>query len=163
MSVDSAFWDYLGLEPVRVQMQTREVQAPEFERRLAEQKEEIERSIREGKRAFVVIEARGVGRPSPQIRKLQAQWMSDNAELLQRNTVGIAFVITERMVRGALTAIFWMTRNPVPYTVHGSLRDALDHAAEQCTAAGLELPPGMRDDPAGLVEEALASHLRRTG
>lgn len=155
---DDCFWEFLGFDPIRVQVQTKPITVEQFHVRLQGQSELVQRRLGDGEKGFLVIDASESTRPQPEIRKLQAQWLSDNHEALQQTLVGMAFVIKERVVRGALTAIFWMTKNPVPYTVHATLEEALAHAAQACRRAGVELPPGLDDAPAQAVREALVAH-----
>jgi hypothetical protein len=77
---------------------------------------------------------------SPRIRKMQADWMKDNAMQSRVNCVGIAFVITSSIVRGALTAILWLTDMPAPYTVVSSMREAEIFCVQQLTTHGVTIP-----------------------
>ena len=50
-------------------------------------------------------------------RKLQAEWMQRRDRDLRTFCLGTAFVITNPLVRGALTAITWLSPLPMPSTV----------------------------------------------
>jgi hypothetical protein len=66
--------------------------------------------------ALVVDASRAATIDSAQ-RKLQAEWMLQHDRELRTFCVGIAFVITNPLVRGALTAISWLSPMPMPTTV----------------------------------------------
>lgn len=154
-----AHWDYDGFDPLQVQVHLRGMTADELRVQLEAQTENLRLSVQQGSRYFIIIDARAGMRAPPDVRKVQADWLAAHADLLRASCIGMAFVIRERVVRGALTAIFWVTRNPVPYTVHPSLEAAFEHAKRACADADLELPATVDDDPAAQVERALAQAL----
>lgn len=70
-------------------------------------------------------------------RKILSEWMAQDFDLLRSCSLGVSFVIDSGLVRGALTAVFWLSRLPSPYRVHATLEEALRVAIEQVEAAGL--------------------------
>lgn len=72
--------------------------------------------------------------------KAHAAWIRVNQERLGRYNVGIAFVISSALVRGALAAILWLQPMPSPHTVVPSFDEALLWAMAQAQASGLVLP-----------------------
>ena len=70
-------------------------------------------------------------------RKRQAEWIESNREDLRRYTKGTAFVINNPLMRGALTAIFWLTRYETPYVVVATLEAAEEWALNRLAEAGL--------------------------
>ena len=64
-------------------------------------------------------------------------------------------------MRGALTAIFWVSRPPVPYRVFATLEEAIAHGVARCDAAKVEVPAAARERAADRVENALARYLAR--
>jgi hypothetical protein len=158
----SPYWDYTELEPIRIQFQVERVSEATLREHLDGQTEELQRSVQVGRRAYLIIAAQGELRPPPEVRKLQAEWMEEHRDLIARNSLGIGFVIDNPLVRGALTAIFWVTRPPVPYKVHPTIAEALAHAVQVCQAEGLELPDeALRPDAAQRAELALARAMSR--
>ena len=161
MASTMAFWDYNELDPIRVQIQLRQIEPDELREYLVHQTEDMRRSAMGGGKAFLVIEARAGLRPPPEIRKMQAEWLEQNQEYMKRSVLGIAFVIDNKLVRGALTAIFWVSRPPVPYRVFATLEEAIAHGVARCDAAKVEVPAAARERAADRVENALARYLAR--
>jgi hypothetical protein len=158
----SPYWDYTELEPIRIQFQVDRVSEAALRDHLEAQTEELRRSVRAGRRAYLIIAAQGELRPPPEVRKLQAEWIEEQRELIAQTSIGMGFVIDSPLVRGALTAIFWITRPPVPYKVHPTLAEALAHAVEACQAQALALPEeALRPDAAQRAELALARAMSR--
>ena len=79
--------------------------------------------------------------PATQRRK-QADWMRDHESLLRRRSAGMAYVITNPMVRGVLTAIMWLQPLPVEHTVVATLEEA-----ERWALAQLEKHRGASPPP----------------
>lgn len=77
-------------------------------------------------------------------RKVLSDWMARDFELIRSGTLGVGFVIQSAMVRGALTAVFWLSKLPAPYRVHGTLDEALRVAMEQVEAEGLTVAPELK-------------------
>lgn len=68
-------------------------------------------------RYAIVVDASRSGVIDSAQRKLQAEWMLQHERELRLFCAGIAFVITNPLVRGALTAITWLSLPPMPSTV----------------------------------------------
>jgi hypothetical protein len=158
----SPYWDYTELDPIRVQFQVDQVDAKSLREHLDRQTAMIDDAIARGHRSYLIIAAQGDHRPSPEVRKLQAEWMEQHREAIATTSIGISFVIDSPLVRGALTAIFWVTGSPVPYKVHSSLAEALAHGVAVCQQHGVALPEeALRPDVAERAELALARVLNR--
>lgn len=87
-----------------------------------------------------IFDATHAGAVSPRQRRMQSDWLRDFAPELEKNSLGTAFVITNRVIRGILTAILWVTKIPGPYVVLPSFSQAMIWAEEQLDAAGLSIP-----------------------
>lgn len=158
----SPYWDYTELDPIRVQFQVDEVDARSLREHLDGQTKAIRDAVARGRRTYLIIAAQGDLRPPPEVRKIQAEWMAEHSKQIAASSIGIGFVIDNPLVRGALTAIFWVTRSPVPYKVHPTLAEALEHAVAICEQHGLALPEeAMRPDAAARADLALARVLNR--
>jgi hypothetical protein len=68
-------------------------------------------------RYAIVVDASRSGVIDSAQRKLQAEWMLQHERELRLFCAGIAFVITNPLVRGALTAITWLSPLPMPSIV----------------------------------------------
>ena len=73
---------------------------------------------------------------SPTQRRRIADWMRAHTSL-----ISTAIVIPSALVRGALTAVFWIQPMPCPYTVVSTMAEAEAWAEEKLRAAGLAVPP----------------------
>lgn len=156
MPTRSPYWDYTELEPIRVQFQVEQVDVDNLREHLEVQTKQMHETIAAGRRAYLIIVANGEYKVPPEVRKLQAEWLEEHRDSIARNTVAMSFVIDNALVRGALTAIFWVTGPPVPHKVHSTLAEAITHAISACRKEGLELPPeALRPDAAARAELAL--------
>jgi hypothetical protein len=66
---------------------------------------------------------RSVGAPASQRRKM-ASWIKKHESVLARHSAGAAFVIRSAMVRGVLTAIFWVQPLPHPHAIVSTREEA---------------------------------------
>lgn len=74
-------------------------------------------------------------RSNAEQRRMQADWIAQNTEVLRGRTAGVSFVISSAVVRGGLTAILWLSNMPCPYRVTATLEESLDWARELQGAA----------------------------
>ncbi len=95
-------------------------------------------NLRSRARNAAVFDATEAGHLPARQRRMQAEWLKTHRSMLQRYSVGSAFVMPSPIVRGALTAILWITDMPGPHTVVESRELAEAWAREQLRAAGLE-------------------------
>lgn len=93
-------------------------------------------------KTVVVLDAREAGDTPARQRKMQAEWLDAHRTLLERDSLGTAFVITRGLIRGVLTAILWMSPIPGGHRVFATYEEAERWAVDQLRAAGLE--PGSR-------------------
>lgn len=76
----------------------------------------------------MVYDTTAIGSVDAFLRKRYAEFHSLNAADFRRLCKGIAFVIDSGVVRGALTAILWMTELPFPYKVMSHRAEAEEWA-----------------------------------
>jgi hypothetical protein len=81
--------------------------------------------IRRGQRYGVIFDATRAARPSATQRRMMASFMTEHRADLARLCVGGAFVITSPLIRGAMTAILWISPMPFPHVVVASEAEAL--------------------------------------
>lgn len=79
----------------------------------------------------VLLDATRAARYSASQRRMQAQWQDANRETLRSHCRGVAFVITNRAVRGILTAILWLSPMPMPHQVVSNRKEALTWLQER--------------------------------
>ncbi len=96
--------------------------------------------------------------PNAMVRKALADWSKEFDPLMKQYSAGSAIVITSPLVRGGLTALFWLAPPPYPQQVVATLNEAVDVVSRYYTADGHALPEGFRTYAA----EARAKP-RRTG
>lgn len=93
-----------------------------------------------GDRTCTIMDAREAGLFPPVQRKRQADWLATNRALLLKAQVGTAFVITNPVVRGVLTAITWIQPMPSEHTVVATMAEAERWAWAQLRKAGVTRP-----------------------
>ena len=93
---------------------------PEFDAYL----ETITRYVTRGTPILFIYDALEADAPTATQRQKQAAWLERQDAVLRRNSKGTAFVIGNPLVRGALTAIFWVRPTPVPHIVVGTRAEA---------------------------------------
>jgi hypothetical protein len=87
-------------------------------------------------KTVTILDARQSDRTPATQRKKQAAWLKTHENMLRQYSLGTAFVITSPLVRGVLTAIFWLQPLPTDHTVVGSMVDAEEWAKAKLTGAG---------------------------
>lgn len=75
-------------------------------------------------RAVVLIDARKAAPMNARQRKQQADWQREHERVLRENTLGTAFVVSNTITRGLLTAIFWLQPLPHEHVVTQSMEEA---------------------------------------
>lgn len=75
-------------------------------------------------------------------RKRMADWLSES-DAYRRHCLGTIFIVGSPMIRGAVTAINWLTRPNPPRTMVGSMSDALAESRVLLARAGLGMPEGV--------------------
>jgi len=107
----------------------------------------IETAIRTKTPTVLISDATDAERPPPKVRALMAE-LSD----AQPRAEGLVFsyvVLPNALIRGALTAMQWLTRKPWPIEMVASLPEAIERALAALDGAGARRPAGL--DPRGYV------------
>ena len=89
-----------------------------------------------GKPFAALIDATAAGVPTSAQRKLQADFMRDNALVIGAVCLGGAFVIQSTLVRRALTAILWLQPMPFRHVVVGTLAEGETWCRGRLAGAG---------------------------
>ncbi len=88
-----------------------------------------------------IVDARRMdSAPSAKVRRIIADWEIINGAAGERVNVGIAIVTTSMLVRGAMTAIQWVSPPRVPTTYEATLDAALIWARARLHERGVQLP-----------------------
>ena len=102
-----------------------------------------DRAFRDRQRVSFVMDARATVTPQPSQRRAMGDWMKQNQQAAAATCAGFAFVIPSAIVRGALTAILWISPMPAPHALFGEMGPALTWAREQLRDAQA-VPPDTR-------------------
>jgi hypothetical protein len=77
-------------------------------------------------------------------RRLQASWISRNEDLLRAAALGFVFVTESLLLRGVMTAIFWIKPPPVSHQTCASQEEALVWSFALCERGSLRVPAAAR-------------------
>jgi hypothetical protein len=69
-----------------------------------------------------------------------AEWSKSVAPEVKRYSLGHALVVNSALVRGALTAINWVHKTPVPEGSFGTMVEAWDFCLSNLSAGGIVVP-----------------------
>lgn len=83
-------------------------------------------------------------RGSPKQRALIADWTRSIAPMVSRYSKGHAVVVQNGLIRGALTAINWLHKTPVPEAYFTQLGDAVDWCIERLETEKIPVSPSLR-------------------
>lgn len=86
--------------------------------------------------ALVVDASRAAGFGASQ-RQRQAAWTKEHDGALRAYCTGIAVIITSPIVRGAMTAVLWISPLPVPYIITGTKPEAQTWVEERLGSRGV--------------------------
>jgi len=118
----------------------------EFEGFLAEMEELIKRPAPR----VLLVDTTHASLPTQAQRRRMTQWFAHHRERLKHDVAGIAFVVPSAVMRGVLTAIFWMQPLPAPYLFVPSVPEGVDACRHWLSKVGpgfgntsdpSELPP----------------------
>lgn len=83
------------------------------------------------------------GVPNASDRKVMADWMGKHSDYVGRWALGNSTVIRSAVVRGALTALYWVQKPPTAQTAHGTLRESIEWGLGMLDQAGIPRPAGV--------------------
>ena len=73
----------------------------------------------------IIFDATSAILPATMYQKMQAKWLKDNENLIQKFCVGTAYIIPNIVIRNVLKAIFAFQKQPVPFLVCKTMNDAI--------------------------------------
>ena len=76
----------------------------------------------------IVVDIANSQQLTPKQRKMQADYIKEEAQLRELFLKGVAFVAPTAIHRGILTAIFWLQKSPVQHQAFAWLDDAMTWA-----------------------------------
>jgi hypothetical protein len=118
---------------VAVTIPSQRVTDEEILRFIAGQREMLGRRTKH----LVLCDARnGSVLPATQ-RKLFGDWLKESQEATRRYTAGMAVVVDNALIRGALTAVLWVVEPACPTKIVATVDDAITFLTECGERAGL--------------------------
>lgn len=98
-----------------------------------------------GERHYVVADAtKSIAFSAPHRRRL-ADWLEESEPLAKELSIGMAIVIASPIIRGALTAVFWMKKPPMPTKLCATLDEAIAAAILTLADNGIDVPLSAHD------------------
>ncbi len=97
-----------------------------------------------GERIVLITDARRVVRPSPEVRRFFAEWSSSIPPELHAVSLGSVSVVDNPPLRGALTAVSWISARARKVVAVPTMEEAVALAFELLDAAGVPRPVGLR-------------------
>ena len=91
--------------------------------------------------------------PSAQARKLITDWQNANMHNTARWNVGTSVFISSGLIRGALTAMNWFAKQPVPMNYPTSMAEGLDFCVQKLDEASVPVPSAIRQRQLALLCE----------
>ena len=89
---------------------------------------EMDAVVARSGRRVLIYDATECGLVAASQRRKQADWMKAHAYQTRGNTAGIVFVLPSALLRGVLTAIFWIHPLESPHAIVKELEEATEHA-----------------------------------
>jgi hypothetical protein len=97
----------------------------------------MEEAARNHEKIFIITDIARMRQVAPAgQRTIAAEWLKRNAALARRTSVGGATVSPSAILRGIITAVFWLQPSPTPFFVLATRHEAM--------AKGIELLQGAR-------------------
>ena len=124
---------------------TEEQTDDELRARLEDYKSRLIESQRKEMRDITILEFTTSNQYSPQQRRIQSEWNRECDELLREVELSIIFVTPSLLMRGVITAVFWVAPPPFPYVICEDVHEALARAFEICERAGPRVDHIARD------------------
>jgi hypothetical protein len=117
----------------------------ELRTRLEDYKARLEESQRRQLRDITILEFTSGNMYSPQQRRIQSEWNRECDALLRDVELSMIFVTPSLLMRGVITAVFWVAQPQFPYEICEDVHEALARAFEISERAGVSIAPLVRD------------------
>lgn len=90
-----------------------------------------------GEKYVAVMDASRIGQVSAYTRKRSREWQRRYREQMRANCLGTAYVLRSPVVRFVAMTVLMVTQLPMPYTVCGTLEEALAWAEQRLVDGGV--------------------------
>jgi hypothetical protein len=118
---------------------------PDFYEALAHLEQVMHAAIAERQKTYVVTDITRVRElPPASQRKHAADFVRRTAHVSRAATLGTANVTPSSILRGILTAVYWLSPSPTPTVFLATRREAYLYAIGVLETAGVALPPPVR-------------------
>lgn len=117
----------------------------------------LDECIRNNQKYVLVSDASLAERPPPAVRKFFAEFAESGGERQQELALASIIVISSAIMRGALTAVGWVSERAARMDTVATMQVGLERALKALDAAGLERPAGL-DPKAYALPEADEAH-----
>jgi hypothetical protein len=111
----------------------------ELKQRLEDYKQRLVAACSQGLRRISILEFAVSNQYSAQQRRIQSDWNRECDALLRAAELELIFVTPSALMRGVITAVFWVAPPPFAYEVCADLSDALNRAFEVCERFGVRV------------------------
>lgn len=99
----------------------------------------LQRALLERRRRFVqIIDASRAPVISARQRKRFSDWIKESEAMSRRYCLGLATVVPNPIVRGALQAVLWLVTPPMPVKMFGTLEECADQCLTWLADANVE-------------------------
>jgi hypothetical protein len=118
---------------------------PDFFRALVHLEEVLHAAIAERVKTYVVTDITRVREIPPATqRKYAADFVRRTAHVARAASLGTANVTPSSILRGIMTAVYWVSPSPTPTVFFATRREAYRYAIGVLEGAGTALPPPVR-------------------
>jgi hypothetical protein len=87
-------------------------------------------------RLAMILDARRASLAPATQRTMQASWLKTHEAAIRARSVGMSFIFSNAIIRGTMTAVFWLQRPPVPHHVAATELEARAWCTSQLEADG---------------------------
>jgi hypothetical protein len=101
--------------------------------------ERVREIMRQGRRYVLILDLRvgASANASAVVRKRSAEFLKETETVAKQLCLGTVYVTSSAIYRGALTAIFWISKPPAPYIIVGDYDEGVRSARERASEAAL--------------------------
>lgn len=106
------------------------------------------------RKAIIIVDGSVSLMPPAEARNIQRRWFTDNHDLLRLVTHEMGFVLPNALLRGFMSAVFYLSSPPVPMITHGSLDEAVQWAIRKAESIQGQVNTDLLKDGSIAVERA---------
>jgi hypothetical protein len=118
---------------------------PDFFQALVHVEQVLHAAVAEHQKTYVVTDITRVREIPPATqRKYAADFVRRTAHVARAASLGTANVTPSSILRGIMTAVYWVSPSPTPTVFLATRREAYRYAIEVLEGGGAALPPSVR-------------------